>query len=206
MSSGLRKVTSPIRWKIQVMSASQSGDKGGDGVAMTVMLSPMPDAVFGMARTTRGGTYESGSALRCAVSMSSSCGTVMPARILITSLPPSAAQMSRLPRMVDAICGLQPRMTTEASWQPETLSFWRTVRLGVRGPMVSWMDCADCGRVMQAMKRVGSLLGAGEPLVCSEVFGPEAGSEESLDWDVRMPRRMALPSVPGTRYQPGRAG
>ena len=46
-----RYTTSPIRLNIHVTSAEVSGSRGGVERAMTVMLSRMPLAVLGIART-----------------------------------------------------------------------------------------------------------------------------------------------------------
>ena len=153
---------------------------------MTVMDSEMEEAVLGMARTTRGMVQP----MFWDRMISSSPWTVTPARMLIRSLPSRAWTIAGEPRIVCAICGLQPRMTMSAARQPATLSFWRILRFGVRWPRVSWTDWTEASRVTQAMKRVGSLWG-------TEDSGEVGGSAPlGLARELKMPRRMALPRVP----------
>ncbi len=79
-----------MRLKIQVTMPRVSGSSGGLEMPMTVMLSRMSDAVLGMARTTR---HATGLSPLAAASVDSICPSVTPARMLISSLPSSAAAM-----------------------------------------------------------------------------------------------------------------
>lgn len=127
---GGRCTTRPIRVNIHSITADKSLGRGGELVAITVILSRTRAAVLGITRMSRHASCGMFAGYDSPYSALPICSTGTPAQIEISSLPASASFIPSLRRTSDTMYGLQPRMTTSAAASPLTFSFCKTVTLG----------------------------------------------------------------------------